>query len=262
MRYTADEVMQFVEEEDVKFIRLAFCDRQGRQKNLAVMPGELPLAFSRGVPLDSGVLEGLPEGKLLLRPDPQTLIGLPWRPQHGKVVHMFCDLLLPDGSPFEEDPRWRLKRLSEEDDRGLLISARMEFTLFRLDEYGLPTGDPCDCAGYLDIAPEDRGENVRRAICLTLEQMGIVPRISLHEKGPGQNLILYRPAGPLTAADNMVTFRAVVRTIAAQNGFYADFSYPANRTALLLCRDGGEELVPLEGPDQNPYASIARLLRD
>lgn len=262
MEFTPDDVMQYVESEDVKFIRLAFCDKQGRQKNMAIMPGELQGAFENGFPLESSVLEGLPEGKLLLRPDPSTLIQLPWRPQHGKVAQMFCDLLLPDGSPFEEDPRRLLKLAVEQEPFGQLYSFLMEFTLFRLDEHGLPTEEPCDCAGYLDIAPEDRGENVRRAICLTLEQMGIQPRGSLHAEGPGQNLILLQPAGPLAAADRMVIFRAVVRTIAAQNGFYADFSYPSNHLSLLLYRNGREEQLPVEGPDQNPYLLIAQLLRN
>lgn len=261
MDFTRDDVIQYVESEDVKFIRLAFCDKQGRQKNMAIMPEELPLAFEEGFPLESSVLEGLPEGKLLLRPDPATLIQLPWRPQHGKVVHMFCDLLLPDGSPFEEDPRRQLKLAAESQGGGLLLSALMEFTLFRLDDRGLPTEEPCDYAGYLDIAPEDRGENVRRAICLTLEQMGIQPKGSLHAKGPGQNLILLRPAAPLTAADHMVTFRTVVRTIAAQNGFYADFSCPANRTVLVLYRNGREERRPVEGAEQNPYTLVKQVLR-
>lgn len=261
MKFTPNDVIQYVESEDVKFIRLAFCDKQGRQKNMAIMPGELPGAFEHGFPLESSVLEGLPDGEFLLRPDPSTLIQLPWRPQHGRVAHMFCDLLLPDGSPFEEDPRRQLKLAAEKETSGLLLSARMEFTLFRLDEHGLPTEEPCDCAGYLDIAPEDRGENVRRAICLTLEQMGIQPRGSLHAEGPGQNLIFLQPADPLTAADRMVTFRAVVRTIAAQNGFYADFSDPSNRMTLLLYREGREEQLPVEGSDQNPYTLITRLLR-
>lgn len=262
MKFTWDDVIQYVESEDVKFVRLAFCDKQGRQKNVAVMPGELPEVFENGFPLESSVLEGLPEGKLLLFPDPETLIQLPWRPQHGKVAHMFCDLCLPDGSPFEEDPRRQLKLAAEKKSSGLLLNALMEFTLFRLDEHGLPTEDPCDCAGYLDIAPEDRGENVRRAICLTLEQMGIQPKGSLHAKGPGQNLILLHSAGPLAAADRMVIFRAVARTIAAQNGFYADFSYPANHMILLSYHDGQETRFPVEGPEQNPYSLIARLLRD
>lgn len=262
MKFTQEDVLQYVESEDVKFIRLALCDRQGRQKNLAIMPGELERAFREGYPLESGVLEGLPEGRLFLHPDPSTLIQLPWRPQSGRVAHMFCDLLLPDGTPFENDPRWQLKKALEVFEKKLTISPLMEFTLLRLDEFGLPTQDPCDYAGYLDIAPEDRGENLRRSICLTLEQMGIQPESSHHEKGPGQNLIIFRPAEPLRAADNMVIFQMVARTIAAQNGMYADFSQPGNRMDLVVYQDGQESRVPLEAHDRNPYTLVANLLKN
>ena len=230
MKYTQDEVLQYVEETDVKFIRLAFCDVFGRQKNVAIMPGELKRAFQYGIAIDASSIAGfggVRRSDLFLHPDPSTLSSLPWRPQTGRVVHMFCNVRYPDGTPFEADTRHLLQTAverAEEAGYSFFVGTEMEFYLFRLDEQGNPTKEPYDRAGYMDIAPEDRGENVRREICLALEQMGIVPESSHHESGPGQNEIDFRYADPLTAADNAVTFRQVVRAIAAQHGLWADFS--------------------------------------
>ena len=230
MKYSPEEVMQFVSEEDVKFIRLAFCDVYGRQKNIAVMSSELKRAFEYGIAIDASAIDGFGgevRSDLLLHPDSSTLIQLPWRPQHGRVARMFCDITYPDGRPFEADTRQILKKaISEARDMGYDFSfgSEMEFYLFNLDENGVPTKQPYDNAGYMDIAPDDKGENVRREICLTLEQMGIKPESSHHESGPGQNEIDFRYSDPMTAADNAVTFHAAVKTIAAQNGLCADFS--------------------------------------
>jgi glutamine synthetase len=152
---------------------------------------------------------------------------LPWRPEHGRVVQMFSGITHPDGTPFACDTRSLLKRAVEEaKEAGLSFTfgAEQEFYLFRLDENGKPSGIPCDEAGYMDIAPEDRGENIRREICLTLEQMGIRPESSHHEEGPGQNEIDFRFADPLTAADNAMTFQRVVKTVAQRNAMAADFT--------------------------------------
>ncbi len=230
MKLTQDEVMQYIQETDVKFIRLAFCDVFGRQKNVAIMPGELERAFQYGIAVDASSIPGFGgtlRSDLFLHPDPSTLTALPWRPQTGRVVQMLCSVTNPDGSPFEADTRALLRRWVEAAERegySFSIGLEMEFYLFRLDEGGEPTTIPCDRAGYMDIAPEDRCENVRREICLTLEQMGILPESSHHESGPGQNEIDFRYADPLKAADNALTFRTVVKTIAAQHGLWADFS--------------------------------------
>ena len=230
MKYSREEILQYVAEEDVKFIRLAFCDVRGRQKNISVMPGELERALDGGIAIDASAIAGFGgevRSDLLLRPDPATLAPLPWRPEHGRVVRLFCTLENPDGSPCQADTRALLAQAAADAQaQGLEFSfgAEMEFYLFRRDEEGKPTGIPFDSAGYMDVAPEDRGENVRREICLTLEQMGIRPESSHHEEGPGQNEIDFRYADPLTAADQAVTFRSVVQTIAARNGLYADFS--------------------------------------
>ena len=230
MKYTAQEVLQYVQEEDVKFIRLAFCDVFGTQKNIAIQPAELRRAFTWGIPVDASAIAGFYDGvksDLFLKPDPSTLCGLPWRPETGKVVRMFCSVTYPDGSPFEADTRALLARAVEEAEKvGLTfdIGPEMEFYIFQTGEDGRSTKIPCDEAGYLDIAPEDKGENLRREICLTLEQMGIQPEASYHEVGPGQNEIDFRYSDPVSAADNAVTFKAVVQTIAGRSGFAADFS--------------------------------------
>ncbi|MGI5893048.1 MAG: glutamine synthetase family protein [Candidatus Merdivicinus sp.] len=230
MLYTAQEVLQYVEEEDVKFIRLAFCDGFGRQKNISIMPGELARAFSYGIAIDASAIEGFGDethSDLLLHPDPDTLSGLPWRPEHGRVVRMFCDISYPDGRPFECDTRALLKQaIGKAETAGIhfLFGSELEFYLFRLDEAGNPCKIPYDYAGYMDLAPEDKGENVRREICLTLEQMGIQPESSHHEEGPGQNEIDFRYSNPLAAADHAMTFQTVVKTIAYRNGLWADFS--------------------------------------
>lgn len=230
MQYSAQEIVQYVQEEDVKFIRLAFCDVFGNQKNIAIMPGELKRAFGQGIAIDASAIAGFGgqvRSDLFLHPDPTTIAVFPWRPEHGRVVRMFCDVTYPDGTPLEVDTRTILKQ-AVADARALGCSfgfgAEQEFYLFRMDENGEPTNEPYDHAGYMDIAPEDKGENVRREICLTLEQMGIKPESSHHEEGPGQNEIVFRYADPLTAADDTITFRSVVRTIAARNGLWADFS--------------------------------------
>lgn len=230
MDYSAQEVLQYVAEDDVKFIRLAFCDVFGRQKNVAVMPSELERAFDCGIAFDASAIAGFGgevRSDLFLRPDPSTLSGLPWRPENGKVVRFFCDIYRPDGSVFDADTRGILKRaVKEASDKGLCFNfgPEMEFYLFKSDESGLPSYIPYDNAGYMDIAPGDKGENIRREICLTLEKMGIYPESSHHEEGPGQNEIDFRHSDALSAADNAVTFRSIVETIAGRNGLRADFT--------------------------------------
>lgn len=230
MKYTQDEVMQFIREEDVKFIRLMFCDVSGRQKNISIMPAELERAFSQGIPFDGSALMGFGDGAcsdLMLHPDPDTLAVLPWRPEHGRVVRMFSRITFPGGRDFPGDTRSLLQRAVEKGERlgrSFRFGAEQEFYLFKLDDKGEPTLEPYDRAGYMDIAPDDRGENIRREICLTLEQMGMAPESSYHKEGPGQNEIDFRHSDPLFAADNAMTFRTVVKTVARRNGLWADFS--------------------------------------
>ena len=251
MKYTPEEVIQFVKEDAIKFIRLAFCDVYGKQHNVAIMPSELKRAFEYGIAIDASAIDGFGGGirsDLLLRPDASTLIQLPWRPEQGKVVRMFCEITYPDGRLFERDTRSLLKKaVAEAAQKGYAFAfgAEMEFYLFQLDEHGAPTKLPYDQAGYMDIAPEDKGENIRREICLTLEQMGICPESSHHESGPGQNEIDFRYSDPLTAADNAVTFHTVVRTVAARSGLYADFS-----PKPLSDRDGNGMHINISAKDR------------
>ena len=258
MKYSSQEVVQYVQEEDVKFIRLAFCDIYGRQKNISIMPDELPRAFEYGIALDASAIDGFGDethSDLMLHPDASTLAVLPWRPEHGRVVRMFCDITYPDGRGFECDTRAFLKKaIQDAKSAGVAFAfgAEMEFYLFMLDENGGKTQIPYDTAGYMDIAPDDKGENVRREICLTLEQMGIRPESSHHEEGPGQNEIDFRYSDPLSAADNAMTFQTVVKTVAGRNGLYADFSpkplagKPGNGLHINMSARGsdGEDLLP------------------
>ncbi len=229
--YTKSEVLEFIQEEDVKFIRLAFFDLAGKQKNISIMPGELSRAFEHGIPFDASAIEGFEgpqKSELYLLPDPSTLAIIPWRPATGKVVRMFCTILTPDGTPYAKDSRTILQnacqRLKDECGIEMMVGTEVEFYLFKLDEKGEPTTETFDKAGYMDIAPEDHGENIRREICFTLEQMGITPEASHHEEGPGQNEIDFHYSDALTAADNVATFKWIVNTKAASNGLYADFS--------------------------------------
>ena len=265
MKYSKGEVMQYVREEDVKFIRLAFCDVFGRQKNISIMPEELPRAFEYGIAFDASAIAGFGDETkcdLLLHPDPDTLMILPWRPEHGKVVRMFTSISYPDGTPFECDTRSLLKRAVEDARRAgytFAFGAEQEFYLFELDEKNRPTKIPYDEAGYMDIAPEDRGENIRREICLTLEQMGIRPESSHHEEGPGQNEIDFRYSDPLTAADNTMTFQTIVKTVARRNGVHVDFGpkpledKPGNGFHINM------SVKPCDDPD-NLYYMIAGVL--
>lgn len=230
MLFCAQDVYDYVEQEDVKFIRLAFCDTAGVPKNISIMPQELPRAFSQGISFDASAIRGfgtVVNSDLFLVPIPETLSAMPWRPSRGKVVKMFCRIQNADGTPFALDSR----RILEEAEKKaasqgyqVRFGSEFEFYLFKTDENGNPTREPLDTAGYMDVAPEDRGENVRREICLTLESMGIQPESSHHEEGPGQNEIDFRYADALVSADNAVHFVTAVKAAAGNNGLYADFS--------------------------------------
>lgn len=253
MEYRAQEVIQYAREEKVKFVRLAFSDVYGRQKNVTIMASELERAFDSGIAFDASAVPGFGgevRSDLFLHPDPATLAEQPWRPENGRLVWMFCDIRCPDGSPFEADCRHILRRAVRDAEAAgcsFAFGSELEFYLFRLDENGEPTRIPYDRAGYMDIAPEDRGENIRREICLTLEQMGIRPESSHHEEGPSQNEIDFRYSEPLSAADNSLTFLSVVRSVAAANGLCADFSpkplpeHPGSGLHINLSVRGGAE---------------------
>ncbi|MBP5447773.1 MAG: glutamine synthetase, partial [Treponema sp.] len=228
--YTKKEVLEYISENGVKFIKLFFSDVFGNTKSVSIQPHELDRAFESGISFDASSVPGflnVTESDLFLIPDPSTLSVLPWRPQQGKVVRFFCNICYPDGKPFEGDMRTLLSQSIEEAKKSgyeLKAGTECEFYLFKLDEKGERTDVPLDHAGYCDLAPLDKGENVRRQICLYLEQMGIQPETSHHESGPGQQEVDFKYSDYLNTADNLSTFKTVVSTVANSNGLYADFS--------------------------------------
>ncbi len=229
MEYTRKEVIQYVTENDVKFIKLFFPDIFGDIKSISIQPSLLDRAFEEGVSFDASAVKGflnVAMSDLFIVPEPATLSVLPWRPQHGRVARLYCNIRYLDGTPFEGDSRLILQKVVERAAAAgftVNVGTECEFYLFRRDENGMPTSVPHDAAGYCDLAPLDRGENVRRDIIIALEQMGIAPETSHHEAGPGQNEIDFKYDTPLRAADNLATFKSAVRTIAAQDGLFASF---------------------------------------
>lgn len=251
MSFSPKEILKFVEENDVKFIRLTFCDMFGNLKNVAIMPNELPRAFEYGIPFDAScIAEGCSD--LLLVPDISTLSVLPWRPKSGRVVRFFCALKNMDGSDYVGDMRTELTNYINQlrlDGYSCEMGTKCEFYLFELDERGEPTKIPHDKGGYLDVAPLDKCENARREICLSLEEMGMSPKSSCHKHGPAQNEIEFRESEPITAADNMVHYKTVVKSIAAQNGLFASFmpkplpnEHGSALSISISLRKGGENI--------------------
>lgn len=229
MPTTISDIMNFVTENDVKFVRLAFCDPFGTHKNISIMVDELQSAFEKGVPFDASSIDGFLDVKqsdLLLFPEPSTLAILPWRPYPGRVIRFYCSITYPDKTPFIGDSRYILKKAilrAENMGYNCNIGSRCEFYLFKTDENGEPTKTTIDQGSYLDISPLDKGEDIRREICLYLEEMELYPQSSHHEKGPGQNQIDFKFSDALTSADNLVTFKSVVKSISERNGLYASF---------------------------------------
>lgn len=230
MNFNYDDVLEYIEQEDVKFIRLAFCDIHGNLKNISILPDEVKRAFTSGISFDASAIKGFETAEksdLFLFPVPSTLTVLPWRPSQGKVVRMFCNIKYPDGTPFNTDCRYILENAvnyAKNNGFSIYFGTEFEFYLFKTDENGNPTKIPFDNAGYFDVAPEDKGENVRREICLTLLEMGMKPECSHHEEGPGQNEIDFKYSDAMTAADNAINFITVVKAAALSNGLFADFS--------------------------------------
>jgi glutamine synthetase len=218
-----EELLEYVEEEDVRFIRLTFFDVYGAQKNISILPDQLEKALRKGMPVESSGIAGFDQDQTLyLRPDLSTCMILPWRSLQGSVILLMCDILHEDGTPYDRDTRALLKKSADKikaEGIGLEMSAQFEFYLF--DE---ATGLPLDNGGYLDVAPLDKGEDIRRQICMTLEQMGLQPQASFHQAGPGQNEIDFHASDPLTSADEASVFKWAVRTLASQHGCTADFS--------------------------------------
>ncbi|HRR76216.1 MAG TPA: glutamine synthetase family protein [Ruminococcus sp.] len=229
MVYTENEILQYIDENDVKFVKLTFCDLHGRLKNISILSSELAVTFEHGVRIAAKKISGFEaaNGKdLFLFPDAQTMTVLPWRPQQGRVIRMFCYIRYKDGTPFEGDSRYFLKKAMKAavaEGYCFRFGTSCEFTLFRLDDDGLPTKTPHDFAGYCDTAPDDKGENIRRDVCLTLEQMGIQPVSSRHESGCGQHEIDFNSSSALKAADTFLSFKSAVKSVAETHGVHASF---------------------------------------
>ena len=181
MKHTAQDILNYVEDNDVKFVRLTFCDIFGNQKNISIYSSELPYVFEHGICFDGSSIAGFlhtEESDLVLWPDPDTMTILPWRPAEGRVMRMYCDITLPDGKPFEGNSRGYLQAVVRRAKAmGLVcnVGCECEFYLFETDEHGNPTRIPMDRGGYFDIAPLDKGENIRREICFAMEDMGLRP---------------------------------------------------------------------------------------
>ena len=227
--YTKQDVMRLVQEEDVEFIRLQFTDIFGNLKNMAITVSQLERALNNECMFDGSSIEGfarIEESDMYLYPDFGTLEVFPWRPQQGKVARLICDVYRPNGEPFEGDPRYILKRaIKEAEDLGYVfdVGPECEFFLFNTDENAMPTTNTNEQAGYFDLGPVDFGENARRDMVLTLEEMGFIVEASHHEVAPAQHEIDFQYDEALATADNIMTFKLAVKTIAKRHGLHATF---------------------------------------
>ena len=209
-KYTKEDIIRMVREDDVEFIRMQFTDIFGQLKNVAITASQIEKAVNNEIMIDGSSIEGfvrINESDQYLRPDLDTFAILPWRPQHGKVARLICDVYNPDGTPFAGDPRGVLKKvLKKAADMGYSfnVGPEMEFFLFQTDEEGRPTTLTGDEAGYFDLGPLDHGESTRREICMSLEQMGFEIEASHHEVAAGQHEIDFKYADALTAADSVL----------------------------------------------------------
>lgn len=228
-RYTKQDIIRMVEDEDVEFIRLQFTDIFGNLKNVAVTTSQLDKVLDNKCMFDGSSIEGfvrVEESDMYLYPDLDTFEIFPWRPQQGKVARFLCDVYRPDGTPFEGDPRYILKKVVEEaNNLGFTfdVGPECEFFLFNLEDDGTPTDKTTERGGYFDVGPVDTGENARREMVMTLEDMGFEVEASHHEGAPSQHEIDVKYENALKAADNIMTFKLVVRTIAKRHGLHATF---------------------------------------
>lgn len=277
-KYTKDQIIQLCKEQDVEFIRLQFIDVLGIPKNVAVTSSQLEKVLTDGMMFDGSSIEGfarIEESDMYLKPDLDTFVIYPWRPQTGKVARFICDVYTPAGEPFDGDPRGILKKqMGEAKKLGyeFNVGNECEFFLFQTDENGRPTTKTNDEAGYFDLDPIDMGTDARRDICLTLEQMGFEIEASHHEVAEGQHEIDFKYADALTTADNVVTFRLAVKTIAKKYGLHATFipkpifgiNGSGMHTNMSLFKDGKNAFFDPAGELQlsdTAYSFIAGVLK-
>lgn len=276
-KYTKKDIIRLVEEEDVEFIRLQFTDMFGTMKNVAITSNQLEKALENGCMFDGSSIEGfvrIEESDMYLYPDLDTFAIFPWRPQQGKVARIICDVYRPDGKPFAGDPRYVLRRVVEEaKEMGytLNVGPECEFFLFHTDDDGQPTTISHEKAGYFDLGPIDLGENARRDMVLTLEDMGFEIEASHHEAAPAQHEIDFKYDEGLKVADDIMTFKLVVKTIAKRHGMYATFmpkpKYGMNGSGMhinmSLSKDGKNVFCDPEdklGLSETAYQFIAGIL--
>lgn len=241
---TKQDIMRMVEEEDVGFIRLQFADSFGALKNVAMTSNHLERILNNQCMFDGAAIQGYDTKELsefILAPDLDTFAIFPWRPQRGRVARFICDVLNPDGTPYEADPRHILKSvLADAGKDGYTFHAGPEnqFFLFDTDENGEPTTMSNEKGGFFDIGPLDSGENARRDMVLSLEEMGFVVESSYHSNEVAQHCIELMAAEGLKTADDIMTFKLTVRTVARRHGLHATFmpkpTYGRKGSAMML----------------------------
>ena len=231
MKRNKEEVLRAIKEENVKSIRLAFCDIYGREKNISITPEELHEAFNSGVAINAAGVKDFGEGifcDLFLHPEPTTFSLLPWQPDDDRIARIFCSMTYPDGTPFVSrgTKSILIKAIKAAEDLGyeFYFGSELTYYLFKNDENGKPTKEPLDEAGYLDIEPDDKCESIRRQITQALENMDVTPNGAMHLSGPGQNMITFGLANPLVAGNNIVTAKSVIKLAANRKNLTADFS--------------------------------------
>ena len=278
MLYTKEDIIRKVKEEDVEFIRLQFTDIFGQLKNVAITASQIEKAVNNQIMFDGSSIEGfvrIDESDQYLYPDLDSFTIFPWRPSHGRVARLICDVHDPDGAPFVGDPRYVLKQVIQKaNDMGFdafNVGPEAEFFLFQTDDEGKPTVRTNDEAGYFDLGPLDHGEGTRREICMSLEQMGFEIEASHHEVAQGQHEIDFKYADALRTADNIMTFKLAVKTLAQKNGLHATFMpkpiFGVNgsgmHTNMSLFRDGKNAFYDPSDPkglSNAAYSFIAGLL--
>ncbi|MDD6338933.1 MAG: type I glutamate--ammonia ligase [Butyrivibrio sp.] len=255
--YTREDIIKFVEENDVEFIRLQFTDIFGILKNVAIPKSQLNKALDNQMMFDGSSIDGfarIEESDMYLRPDLDSFVVFPWRPQTGKVARLICDVYKTDGTPFEGDPRHLLKKaVAKAAEMGYTfnVGPECEFFLFNMDENGAPTTDSMDRAGYFDLGPNDLGENARRDIVLTLEDMGFEIEASHHECAPAQHEIDFKYGEAIKTADSIMTFKLAVKTIAQRHGLHATFMPKPKEN---MCGSGMHINMSLEKDGVNVFA--------
>jgi len=276
--YTREDIFRMVEEEDVGFIRLQFTDIYGMMKNVAITTSQLERALNNECMFDGSAIEGfsrIEKSDMFLRPDLSTFAIFPWRPQQGKVARLICDIYKPDGTPYECDPRYVLRKVTEQAaEYGYTfdVGPECEFFLFDCDESGAPTTNSSERAGYFDVSPLDYGENARRDMVLTLEDMGYEVEASHHEMAPAQHEIDFKYDEALTTADDIMTYKLVIKTIAKRHGLHATFmpkpKCGINGSGMHLnlslskdCRNIFRDTTDLNGLSQEGYYFIGGLMK-